>query len=94
LAVKLSVPGWFKNVKKYYIVTGNQTDPKAPGYTLYNPNTYTVALILEEGDNIYATFLRQVDPYVNLGTVPTAATELRKLGVVDSEILRQVEILK
>jgi len=63
LAEKLSQRGWFAKVKKYYIVSGNQTDTSAPAYCGFDVNAYTVSLILEDGNDIYITTLRNTGSY-------------------------------
>ena len=77
LAEKLSQRGWFSKVKKYYIVSGNQIDASAPAYCGFDVNTYTISLILEDGNDIYVTTLRNTAPYQNSDMGKTAEGELR-----------------
>jgi len=63
LAEKLSQRGWFAKTKKYYIVTGNQIDQSAPAYCGFDTNAYTISLILEDGNDVYITTLRNTKSY-------------------------------
>ena len=55
LAQKLSQPGWFANTKKYYIIAGDF------GHVdMTNPDSLVVCLIIQDGKNAYATFMRSL----------------------------------
>ena len=44
-------------------MSGNQIDASAPAYCGFDVNTYTISLILEDGNDIYVTTLRNTAPY-------------------------------
>ena len=98
LAEKLSQRGWFSKVKKYYIVTGNQADQSAPTYCGFTTGAYTISLILEDGDDIYVTSLRNTASYLSSDLGKTAQGELRfwnvnKVGnsVYNSRLIGEIE---
>ena len=55
LAKNLIKDGWFDNCKKYYIVTQS-----LQAKNIEDPDTFTVALILDDGKNSYAVSLRKL----------------------------------
>ena len=59
LSKKLIEPGWFKNANKYYIVTQSQQDAEMSDN---NPDNFTVALIIDDGQYSYAAVLRKLGP--------------------------------
>jgi hypothetical protein len=77
LSEKLSERGWFSKVKKYYVVTGNQNDKSALTYCGFNTGAYTISLVLEDGNDIYITSLRNTASYLTSDLGKTAQGELR-----------------
>lgn len=62
LSKHLSEKGWFDKTKKYYVVT----KPKEADYVTHKENirnAYTVALVLEDSEKCYLTFLRDIAEY-------------------------------
>lgn len=55
LSQKLSQPGWFEKTKKYYVIAG---DPRYGDIS--NPDSLVVCLIIQDGKNAYATFMRRL----------------------------------
>ncbi len=53
LAKKLLVPGWFENADKYFVITADMTSV----VDIKDPDNLVVALILQDGEDCYATFL-------------------------------------
>lgn len=61
LAKKLIIPGWFDNVDKYFVITAHQDKV----VDIKNPDNLVVALILQDGEDVYATFLSGLAVYKN-----------------------------
>lgn len=57
LAKKLVEKDWFKNAKKYYVVTQSEQDAEM---TANDPDNFTVSLIIDDGQYSYATVLRKL----------------------------------
>lgn len=53
LAQKLLIPGWFDRADKYFVITADKTSV----VDIKNPDNLVVALILQDGEDCYATFL-------------------------------------
>ena len=61
LSKKLIIPGWFDNVDKYFVITAHQDKV----VDIKNPDNLVVALILQDGEDVYATFLTGLAVYKN-----------------------------
>lgn len=59
LAQKLIIPGWFDKADKYFVITADKTKV----VDVKNPDNLVVALILQDGEDVYATFLTGLATY-------------------------------
>lgn len=53
LAEKLLIPGWFDKADKYFVITAD----KSSVVDIKNPDNLVVAMIIQDGKDVYATFL-------------------------------------
>lgn len=82
LSKNLSKPGWLRNTKKYFIVTQSQQGRNVAKNKDIR-DAMTVALIIEDDKNSYATFLRP------LGLTESEGKDNRGPIEVDSETARR-----
>ena len=94
LSEKLSQEGWLQSTKKYYIVTQSQQSEKNTIGDVRD--SMTVCLILEDGNNTYATTLRALGLMVSdvPGEPNSKYTVSQKKNLIDRLITKGVDFSK
>ena len=73
LSKKLLIPGWFEKAEKYFIVTQDERDSKE----INDPDNFVVAMIIQDGDVAYATFMEGLKYKTSYGKVSGGYEYLR-----------------
>jgi len=73
LSKKLLIPGWFEKTEKYFVVTQDERDSK----DINDPDNFVVAMIIQDGDVAYATFMEGLKYKTSYGQVSGGYEYLR-----------------
>lgn len=61
LAKKLLIPGWFENADKYFLISADESSVK----DIKNPDNLVVMLAIQDGQDVYLTFLTGLETKIN-----------------------------
>lgn len=61
LAKKLLIPGWFNSTDKYFLISADESSVK----DIKNPDNLVVMLVIQDGQDVYLTFLTGLETKIN-----------------------------
>lgn len=73
LGKKLLIPGWFEKAEKYFVITQDQSDSE----DVNNTDNFVVAMIIQDGDDAYATFMEGLKRKTSYGKLTGGYEYLR-----------------